>query len=552
MASYSSWSVLAVGALALAGGCAHQTTAKSESSVPPPSINKDGWVLQTSDPAFVTLPVLWNGIVGFRFGATGELQSSLSIREFEGTGEEKIRERKYSIKSLEAIQGSYLASLDMRTGLVTLKFNGKTQTLALAPGATKLSDKAGSRFDNVDIEIDGPVEDQQAVRSFIFYLRSAIDPRAGMSVSPYGLSSSTYNGHVFWDADTWVFPALALLDPDRATAILTYRRQMQHAAQLNAKAYFKQSSAAGTLGVTDACKYPWESSVSGKETAPGESKREEHISGDVAWAQHQGEALGLVTGSRGVVTQVGNYYRLRSSLTRDERQLLAVMSPDENHIGDNDLYTNLLAQWCMNGGKFEGPTKFHLPKDAESFLTYDGDSIRGYKQAAAVLSIYPLQYPPAEAQAHVMMNRFSDKVTKNGPAMTDSIHALIWARIGETEKAYETWHKSWKPFVFGPFMQFSEKRSRPATYFVTGAAGSLQTVLYGFLGIRIDSQQASGSLWSKHLPTGEWLSIKPNLPTAWKSVKLKGFTLLGERYTLTATHASATVTPYRSNPKENP
>ncbi len=47
----------------------------------------------------------------------------------------------------------------------------------------------------------------------MFYLQSAIHPDGGMSISPFGLSNQMYNGHVFWDADIWVFPALALLDP---------------------------------------------------------------------------------------------------------------------------------------------------------------------------------------------------------------------------------------------------------------------------------------------------------------------------------------------------
>src|SRR5690606_25073555 len=106
---------------------------------------------------------------------------------------------------------------------------------------------------------------------------------------------------------------------------------------------------------------------------------------------------------------------------------------------------------------------YKLPQDDKTFLTYDNDALRGYKQAAAVLSIYPLQYPPAEEQARAMMERFADKVTRNGPAMTDSIHAIIWARLGEKEKAYQAWHDSWKPFVKPPFMLFSEKRNSSRT-----------------------------------------------------------------------------------------
>jgi hypothetical protein len=92
-------------------------------------------------------------------------------------------------------------------------------------------------------------------------------------------------------------------------------------------------------------------------------------------------------------------------------------------------------------------------------------------------------------------------------------------------------------------MHFSEKRARPTTYFTTGAAGCLQTVLYGFLGFRIDSKKDPKAAWTKQLKAGYWLSVTPHLPKAWRSVKLKNFEVLGTRYTLTATPSGVHVTP---------
>lgn len=129
------------------------------------------------------------------------------------------------------------------------------------------------------------------------------------------------------------------------------------------------------------------------------------------------------------------------------------------------------------------------------------------------------------------MDRFPNKVSKNGPAMTDSIHSIIWARLGEKDKAYDAWHASWKPFVKPPFLLFSEKRNSSRTYFTTGAAGSLQAVLYGFAGIRIDDKKARNAQWSIPLKNGQILSIAPNLPREWKKLTLKNLTILGKRYT---------------------
>lgn len=413
-----------------------------------------------------------------------------------------------------------------------------------------------------DIEIDGPIEDQQAIRSFLFYLRSSIHPDGGMAISPFGLSNQRYNGHIFWDADIWVFPALALVDPAAAKAIPSYRLARENAAMENFATWAKPVAGGSWRGL----QFPWESSVSGLEVAPREFRREVHVTGSVVWMLAQAASLGLVgTDGKGLegwdsVYSFGTqgallYYQISEEGRDGTFEIRDVMSPDEHHVGDNDLYTNLLAQWMRNGLTWrEEGEKAHLPRDDKTFLTYDGDALRGYKQAAAVLAIYPLQFPQAEAEAKLMMDRFADKVIANGPAMSDSLHALIWARLGEADKAYDTWRKSWMNFTgpmpegLGesterPLMLFAEKRRGTETYFTTGAAGCLQTVIYGFLGLRIDEKSTPGAVWSKKLHGGRLLSVKPNLPRAWRSATFRNFKVLGQSYTLTVTREGAQVTP---------
>lgn len=403
-----------------------------------------------------------------------------------------------------------------------------------------------------DIEIDGPVEDQQAVRSFLFYLRSSIAPGARRAISPMALSSDIYHGHVFWDADIWVFPALMLTDPDLAKQISEYRLDRGPQAAKNYLAWSKAGRPTATMSLgkserqiawesgnskawAGGLKYPWESSVSGLETVPGPSRFEDHITGSVLWGLSQAEALGLVEPARlrDPAGMARTFYLDRSTAASDHYEVKGTMSPDENHTGDNDLYTNLLAQWLVNWrlwSREQATIDYKLPKDDTSFLTYDNDPVKGYKQAAAVLACYPLQYPPAEAQTKTMLERFAPKTNANGPAMTDSIHALLWARIGEPGKGYEEWRKGWFDFTRHPLMMFSEKRKSARTYFATGAGGSLQTVLYGFAGLRLDYKEATGAAWSRPLAGGKMLSVKPSLPPNWKRVRLRGITLPDGRY----------------------
>lgn len=408
-----------------------------------------------------------------------------------------------------------------------------------------------------DIEIDGPVEDQQAIRSFLFYLRSAIHPDGEMSVSPFGLSDTMYGGHVFWDADLWVFPALALVDPVAAREIAEYRIQTKYGANSNYVLWGTNGRPTGqaSLGKVDVInskgiKYAWESSASGRETVPGPSKFEDHITGTVHHSLVMADMLGLIDPAEVKdITQRSSEFYLRRIEERPDGtfDLKGTMSPDENHVGDNDLFTNLVAQSVIDHALSKVPQekrpRLYLPEDKEGFLTYDDDRFRGYKQAAAVLSIYPLQYPPAEKQARQMMERFSDKVIKNGPAMTDSVHSVIWSRLGEKEKAYAAWKASWEPFTRHPLMLFSEKRMRSKTYFTTGAGGALQSVLYGFAGMRLDWRQEPGSAWSTRLRGENWLSIKPNLPPSWKSLKFRNFSVNGRRYTLNVSPNAVQVVP---------
>ena len=419
------------------------------------------------------------------------------------------------------------ASMNMGLGAYTVV--DKDGAAELKPGPYRFLAARAPRYEDIlhssrktwaerwttDIEIDGPVEDQLAVRAFFFYLRSAIHPTGGRSISPFGLAEDRYGGHVFWDADTWVFPALALTDPQAAFWILNYRTAFKHPPT------------------------PWEAWQWHWELARPEMRKHLHQNGDTARALSLGAALGLVDAKEAQAALAAASQVFKAKARGDS--LPGVLGPDEYRAVDNDLYTNLLANWCANGGTWDGPNPYRLPRDGTSLLTSDDDELRGYQQASAVLSIYPLQFPEAERTARAMMERFPPLTSRNGPAMTDAIHATIWARMGEADRAYAEWRGSWQAFT-RPFLLFSETRSGTHTGFTTGMAGSLQTVLYGFLGFRIDSKTDQSAVWSLKLRGENWLSVKPQLPQAWKEVRFKNFSVLGRTYSLTANAHGATVT----------
>ena len=56
-------------------------------------------------------------------------------------------------------------------------------------------------------------------------------------LSPGGLATDGYNGHVFWDQETWMFPPLVLLHQDLARTCLAYRFERLQAAEDKAREY---------------------------------------------------------------------------------------------------------------------------------------------------------------------------------------------------------------------------------------------------------------------------------------------------------------------------
>ncbi|MCH7944515.1 MAG: hypothetical protein IIC73_00655 [Armatimonadetes bacterium] len=402
-----------------------------------------------------------------------------------------------------------------------------------------------------DIELDGPDGDEQAIRSMLFYLRTSAGSH---TTGPMGLSNDVYDGHVFWDADVWMFPALALIAPDAARAITRYRLltaevhqggyvvadPSDSAEQLRFIARFDYE-----INLTDEpLRYPWESDYFGRDVTEGPTFNEDHVSGDVAWSMDMADALGFTDRANDVGKAVATYYMQRLVVNKNgQAEIRDVTGVDEWFEGDNCLYTNAIADWTIK--KYLGEdVNMYYPRDSQGLLAYDGDPRRAYQQAAAPLILWPLEREDLVEDPIAFLDLFEGKEAPNGPAMSLSVYALIRARYGDADHAYETWRESWKKYTDGnPLMLFSEKPGRPdLTYFLTGAAGCLNAVIYGFIGVRILDEEPEDEA-KLELMNGKWLVVRPNLPKAWKSVTFKGMQVLGKRYDVHCVGRTATITP---------
>lgn len=383
------------------------------------------------------------------------------------------------------------------------------------PALTTAHSAAWDRLWRSDIEVSGGGDLQSWVRSAEYGLLSSTRRGSSDSISPTGLTSDNYAGLKFWDAETWMYPSLLASHPGLAKSVVDYRYRTRAGARTNAKKL-------GYPGLF----YPWTSASKGDlwtechSWDPPHCKTQNHLQSDIALATWQyylatKDTNWLRTRGWPVIKGIAQFWAGRVTHNDDDSYSIKnVAGPDEYSNGVNDgVFTNagaattlrtathvaqLLgkhapASWAAIAGKLR------IPYDAKKqvFQQYDGYKGSSIKQADTVLLMYPLEWPMPKGAATNTLNYYAARTDPDGPAMTDSVHSIDAASIGEPGCATYTYMKrAIKPFVRGPFDVFSEARGdkagasdplsgSPAQDFVTGQGGFLQTLTNGLTGQRL-------------------------------------------------------------------
>ena len=158
-------------------------------------------------------------------------------------------------------------------------------------------------------------------------------------------------------------------------------------------------------------------------------------------------------------------------------------------------------------------------------LEYAGYRGEPAKQADTLLLLHPGGMPASPPEQARLYDYYASRVIRNGPAMTEAIHSLLAARLGRGQEALDRFRAGYRPFLRPPFGLFSEKRTRDNLCFLTGAAGVLQAVIYGFAGLDLHDS-----------PTPQ---AHPSLPPGWQSITLHGVQWRGKCYDLRCDRAGA-------------
>ncbi|HET6877754.1 MAG TPA: glycosyl hydrolase family 65 protein [Jatrophihabitans sp.] len=417
-----------------------------------------------------------------------------------------------------------------------------------------------ARWADVDVRIPADPEAQRALRYALFQLRAHGAALDELALGARGLTGAGYAGHVFWDADVFVLPALASMDPGAAQALVEYRLRRLPAARERAR----------ELGYAGA-HFPWESAADGEDVTPASGRvgahevaihngsREVHVTADVAWATAFAAAWAgreLSDPERELLSETARYWASRCRT--DDSGLAhvdAVIGPDEYHeYVDDNAYTNVMARWNLRAGaratrggrrNREAARWLELadrivdgydPRTGiyEQFAGYHRleevlvDSVAAAPIAADVLlgpdrvrrtqlikqpdvlmlhHLVPEEVAPGSLPANL---RFYGPRTAHGSSLSPGISSALLARAGLTDDAL-------RMLRIGLALDLEDRTGTTAAgLHMANLGGVWQSVLTGFAGVRVRDR---------------CLLVEPHLPSEWPEIELR-FLALGRRVRL--------------------
>lgn len=196
-------------------------------------------------------------------------------------------------------------------------------------------------WDRADITLDGDAELQQAVRFALFHVLQAGARGENRALPAKGLTGPGYDGHAFWDTETFVLPVLTYTVPAATENALGWR----YATLGMAKARATELGQSGAM-------FPWRS-INGQECSgywPAGSAAV-HINADIAAAVAQYVAASgnyefeSARGLELLVETARSWASLGHHDPRGDFRIDGVTGPDEySSVANNNLYTNLRAR----------------------------------------------------------------------------------------------------------------------------------------------------------------------------------------------------------------
>jgi alpha,alpha-trehalose phosphorylase len=235
-------------------------------------------------------------------------------------------------------------------------------------------------WDVADVEVEGDAELQQAVRFAMFHVMQAGARAERRPIPAKGLTGSGYDGHCFWDTESFVLPVLTYTLPRATADELRWRCSTIDLARERAE----------MLGLEGAA-FPWRT-IHGEECSAywPAGTAAFHVNADIADAvTRYVTATGDTEFERDTGLQLlVETARLWRSLGHHDSagrfRIDGVTGPDEySAIADNNVFTNLMAQRNLRAAA--AAAERH-PDDARE-LRVDAEEMASWRDAAAAVMI---------------------------------------------------------------------------------------------------------------------------------------------------------------------
>ncbi|MGA5037591.1 glycoside hydrolase family 65 protein [Streptomyces capoamus] len=231
-----------------------------------------------------------------------------------------------------------------------------------------------------DVEVDGDAQIQQAVRFALFHVLQAAARGENRAIPAKGLTGTGYDGHSFWDTESYVLPVLTFTAPEAVASALRWRHRTLPAAR-------ERAHQLGLSGAT----FPWRT-IDGAECSAywPAGTAAFHVNADIAMAVVR---YVMVTGDEEFERQEGldllvHTARLWRSLGHHDADgvfhIDGVTGPDEYSAFSRDnLYTNLMARQNLMAAA--DVTARHPDRAAE--LGVDDEEAAVWRDAAARIAL---------------------------------------------------------------------------------------------------------------------------------------------------------------------
>jgi maltose phosphorylase len=433
--------------------------------------------------------------------------------------------------------------------------SAKGLDLALKDNRTLWND-IWNRF---DIEIQGDEKNQQGIRFCIFQMQQTYHGQNPVNnIGAKGLTGEAYNGHAFWDTETYCLPFYIFNNLKAAKNLLEFRYKSLAKAMERAKMLDSEGACypVATLNGEEACDL-WQHASIQFQPSTGVAYgiwHYVHLSNDKEF---------LFTHGAEMLIQISRFLKSRGAWSQLSNRFgfFSVMGPDEFHMMvNNNCYTNYMAKRTFHyttevlkdmkenavllyhelqkktgfteeelQSYLECADNMYIPLDEASgiYEQHDGyfnlphidvDSIpveefplyhnwsydRIYRtdmiKQPDVLMFMFLYNQAFSFQSKKVNYEYYEPRTIHESSLSPSIHSIFASELQKHEEAFDF-------FGFATRLDLDNyNRNTKEGLHTTSLAGAWVNIVYGFGGMRSD---------------GEILKFNPAIPKAWNSYSFR-------------------------------